>query len=106
MATYAIAVGEIGAYEKTLAAATVDTVNFGAAVADSVEITSDGTAAIYVTLDGSAPTVAGAKTLIVPAGTGPIVRRLRANKRNTNTQVQLISPGTPKYSVAESRAAG
>jgi hypothetical protein len=96
MSTYTLLAGDVAAYEKTLVATTVDTVQFARAV-EAVEIYTDGTSSIYFTLDGSAPTVGGATTLFLPAT--PSVRTVKINGRG-NTTVKLISSGTPKYSVA------
>ena len=98
MATFNLNAGDVGAYEKTLVAATVDTVNFQEAV-DRVEIYSSGADEIYFTLDGAAPTVGGATTLLLPAAAS--VRTIRVPKRDSPTVVKLISAGTPVYSVAK-----
>jgi len=98
MATYNLAAGDIGAYEKTLVAATLDTVQFAENV-ENVQIFTDGTAAIYVTVDGSDAVVVGPRSLLVPAT--PSVRTIKVNRREAPTTVKLISVGTPKYSVAE-----
>lgn len=98
MATYNLNAGDIGAYNKTLAAATEDTVNF-ARPEEEVEVFSDGTAAIFFTVDGSAPAVDGARSLLIPAS--PSVRSVRVGRREAPTVVKLISSGTPKYSVAK-----
>lgn len=97
MATYEVESGDVGAHAKTLSAATVDTVTFAADV-EIVEIVSDGASAMYVTADGSAPTVAGANTWLLPAG-APSTRTLRTVLSNGAT-VKLISAGTPTYSVS------
>jgi hypothetical protein len=97
MATYTLGAGDRGAYAKALVAATVDTVDLDG-TAPAVEIVSSGSAAIYVTVDGTAPTVGGAKTWEIPAGTGPIVRTIRGNGIGL---VKLISSGTPTYSVTQ-----
>lgn len=99
MASYTVAVGEHGAYAKQPAANVVDTVTFTDRDLDRVEVTSDGTAAVYVTVDGSTPTVAGLGTWELPAG-GPMVREITVPTAGT-TVVKLKSAGTPVYSVAE-----
>jgi hypothetical protein len=98
VADYTLAAGDHGAYAHQLAPAVVDTVTFAAHL-DRVEITSDGTAALYVTVDSATPTVAGAGTWELPAG----VRAVRAIDVAATgvTVVKLISAGTPVYSVAE-----
>lgn len=100
MANYSIASktgGEVGAYNKTLVASTIDQVSFDTRES-VVEIISDGTADIFGTTDGSTPTVNGPQCFIIPAG-GVIVRELSPRGSGT-TVIKLISSGTPKYSVA------
>lgn len=100
MATYNLNAGDNGAYEKALVAATEDTVNFVETVSDVEIVIHSGAAAIYVTLDNTPATVAGARTLVIPPVAG-LFRRLRVPKRDTATTVRLISSGTPVYSVAK-----
>jgi hypothetical protein len=97
LTAYNLAAGERGAYAKTLTAATVDTVTFLQDVG-SVEVYGDGTSAIYFTIDGTVPTVAGGAMYELPAG-GPSVRTITASG-GTAPVVKLISSGTPKYSVS------
>lgn len=101
MASYSVAAGKIGAYAKLAVASTVDTITFADEVQE-VEVSSDGAAALYVTTDGSTPTVAGANTWVLPSG-GAWVRVLRAQVGNGGTTIKVISSGAPTYSV--SRAA-
>lgn len=98
MATYAIAAGEIGAYEKTLTADTVDTVNITRKGVGRVTIHSDGAAAIYVRTDGTAPAVAGAASHYIPAVAGAYLE-LPFPADRADGSVKLISSGTPEYSV-------
>ena len=96
MASYAVAANEIGAYAKTAVAATVDTITFTDAI-DQVRVVKDDGAALYITVDGTAPTVAGASTHELPAGVAcSIVLR---TPQGTDA-VKVISSGTPVYSVA------
>lgn len=97
MASYSVAAGKRGAYDKALVASTVDTVTFTDDV-DSVEIVTDGTAKIYVTVDGTTPTVSGATTIIVPAALG--IRTIPTLSSGAPV-VKLITSGTPTYSVAK-----
>lgn len=96
MASYSVAAGAIGAYAKTLVASTVDTITFADDVV-GVEVVSDGSAAVYFTVDGTAPTVAGASTYLIPAGL--MVRSVKSAPSN-GVVVKVISAGTPVYSVA------
>jgi hypothetical protein len=94
VATHTVAADEIGAHSKTLGANTVDTVNFADDV-KQIEVVSDGAAELYFTVDGTAPTVGGAKCYYLPAFGGA-----REVPVHTGGTVKLISSGTPKYSVA------
>lgn len=97
MATYTLAAGDVGVHDKTLVASTVDTVAWPAGVvSDLVEVLNDGATDIFVTVDGSAPTVAGGATWEVSPGTA---RVLRTPGGVVPTTVKLISAGTPTYSV-------
>lgn len=99
MTTYAVdaANGERGAHGKTLVASTVDTVTFNNWV-DEVEVVSDGAAALFVRVDGNNPTVNGAFSYVLPAGS-PSVRTIRLRKASPS--IGLISAGTPTYSVTK-----
>jgi uncharacterized protein YjlB len=97
MSVHKVARGAVGAYELKLVAATPDTVEFASNLS-SVEVVSDGSAAIYFTVDGDAPTVKGGDCFYLPAGA--ICSREVESKTNASTIVQVISPGTPTYSVA------
>lgn len=99
MATYTLNAGDLAAHEKTLVASTVDTVQFASAVAEVEIVFIAGTDPIYVTLDGADPTVAGARTLVLPDVVGT-ARRFKVGRREAPTTVKLISIGTPTYSVA------
>jgi hypothetical protein len=97
MASFTVAAGEIGVYAKQLAANTVDTVTISRQH-DPIEVWSDGTAAVYFTVDGSAPVVGANATYEIPAGS-PAVRDGVLVPSAGSTVVKLISAGTPKYSV-------
>lgn len=102
MASYTA--GTVGIYKKTLGANTVDTVTLPDAV-EEVSIISDGSAAIYVTVDGTTPTVEGADTWEIPAAgalvelTLPIGVDAHRFDAGVDPIVKLISAGTPVYSV-------
>lgn len=109
MAEYTVTTAQVGAHAKTLVAATVDTVTFtlGATgtpgwgnVPKRVEILTDGVDDIYVTVDGSAPTVAGANCWRVPAIQGSTVLSVADSNPTDAVVVKLISAGTPEYSVS------
>jgi hypothetical protein len=95
MASYSVASGEIGAYEKTLVAATADTVTFADDLSSVQIVNESTTVGIYVRVDGTAPTVAGAASYYVPPATITQV----TSGQSGGTVVKLISSGTPKYSV-------
>jgi hypothetical protein len=98
MATYTLSAGQRGAYAKTLVASTVDTVDLDGS-ASTVEVVTDGTAAVYFTVDGTTPTVAGATTYEVPLTGGYTAREVHGHPQID--AVKLISAGTPKYSVTQ-----
>lgn len=97
MAAYTVPAGHIGVYSKALVAATVDTVTFTSTDVSEVDIVTDGTSPIFVTFDGSAPTVAGTACWLVPAVAG--IHSFRPKTAGA-TVVKLISAATPTYSVA------
>jgi hypothetical protein len=109
VASYTVAVTEIGAHAKTLVASTVDTVTFTlgstatpgwARVPKRVEVITDGADDIYVTVDGSTPTVAGANCYRVPAYPGASVIDVTDSDPTDAVVIKLISAGTPEYSVS------
>ena len=101
MASFTMAESELGVHAKTLVADTVDTVTVtSVANVDKIELISNGSAAIYFTLDGSAPTVAGANTRILPSGVTSVYTLFDGGRSRYDTLVlKLISSGTPTYSV-------
>lgn len=98
MTTFAVAASEVGAYEKTLVASTVDTVTF-AFLPDEIAIYSSGSAAISFTVDGTTPTANGAGTFYLPATASVYTIRPERVVGSTPCVVKLISAGTPTYSV-------
>jgi hypothetical protein len=98
MAAYEVEAGQVGAYEKVLVAKAVDTVTFAQAVA-AVEIVGDGSASIYVSVDGSEPAAKNAACYMLPALPAVRVIDLGGSGGLTRT-VKLVSEGTPTYSVA------
>ncbi len=109
MAEYTVPSGHVGAHEKTLVADAVDTVTFQlgssgspgwANVPKKIEILTDGDAAIYVTTDGSTPTVGGSNCYPIPAAASSTVIDVRDSNLSDAVVVKLISAGTPTYSVS------
>ncbi len=99
MASYSA--GAVGIYEKTLVADTVDTVTF-ADWPEEIEVISDGDAAIFVRVDGTAPAINSGDAWMLPAGaqysrTIPIHEDDAAH--DGGLVVKLISAGTPTYSI-------
>lgn len=80
----------------TLVAATVATMTFDDDFAE-VEVTNvTGSAAVYFTMDGTAPVVAAAGTHVLPAIAGhSVIRKPRASG---DTVIKFISSGTPVVS--------
>lgn len=99
MATYTVAPTEQGTYDHALAASVTDKVTI-ARDCDRVEVTSDGTARIYFTVDGSDPTVGGQNGYTLPQ-TGGYVARDVSVPTGGSTVVKLLSIGTPKYDVVQ-----
>lgn len=110
MTTYTVAPGQVAVHAKTLAAGTVDTVQFTigdphsgagwANVPKLVEILSDGAADIYVTVDGTAPTIGGQNCFRLPAFAGATVLDVRDANLEDAVLIKMISAGTPEYSVS------
>lgn len=94
MAVYDVGTGKVGVHDKALAANVMDAVNF-ADDPGAVEVVSDGAAKVYVSVDGSAATVGGANTYLLPAVACSRVIEHPGDPR----AVKLISAGTPVYSV-------
>ncbi len=93
MAAYNIPAAKRAAHSKTLAAGVADAVSFETDPR-TVEILTDGAAALFVTVDGSVPAVNGDNCYILPAF--PCVRVIA---HGGDQPVRLISAGTPTYSV-------
>ncbi|MBP2341105.1 hypothetical protein JOF41_007359 [Saccharothrix coeruleofusca] len=99
MADHTIAADEQGIHNITLTAGVVDTVTFADDVTEVEIVNMTGTAAVYFTVDGTTPTVAGRKTRLLPAA----VTSVEIEPTTSGpTVVKLISPGTPTISVARS----
>jgi hypothetical protein len=82
----------------TLVAATVTTVSTLADGYQRVEVTNvDGAAAVYFTIDGTTPTVAGDDCHVLPASISSM--SVKDSSPGAAPTVKLISSGTPKVSV-------
>jgi hypothetical protein len=100
MANHEVKRRKVGAYAKTLSANTIDKVTF-ADEPPSVEVVNrDGLAAIYVTVDGSDPTIGGEGTHELPAARCSRVIPVPNKSGRPAADIKLISPGTPSYSVS------
>jgi hypothetical protein len=93
VADHPVAEDRLAAHNFTLVAATVDTVTFFDAP-KAIEVLSDGVDKVYVTTDGSTPTVGGDNTWIIPAT--PCARSIRMVSGKV---VKLLSSGAPTLSV-------
>jgi hypothetical protein len=82
----------------TLVANTVTTVTLDNDYREIEVINVDGASTIYVTVDGTVPTVGGNDTFVLPAA---ISSRVIVSRDGSNpTVVKLISTGTPSFSVS------
>ena len=95
-------------YHGTLVAATVDTVNILNPSPTVTVVNRSGVSEIYFTINGVAPTVGGDNTYVLPAVIGALAIKVPQptgpgaggySAANPAFQVQLISSGTPTYSV-------
>jgi hypothetical protein len=97
MSNYTVSRGNVGVYDKTLAADTIDVVTFTGVDLDQVEIATDGSHDVYVTFGaGSTPMVGGGNSYRIPAVAGYTVFPVHTSG---DTVVKLISSGVPLYSV-------
>lgn len=80
----------------TLVASTVTTLTFDEAYRRVEVLNVDGTAEVYVTTTGTAPTVGGTGCHVLPAAISSVEIPVRTWG---GTVVKLISAGTPKVSV-------
>jgi len=95
MADYTVTLSK----HATLIATTVDSVTITEKRFDAVEVTNrDGAAEIYYTIDGSTPAVGADNTWVLPAA---VSSRVHDAAGDGNVKVELISAGTPKYSVSK-----
>ena len=80
----------------TLTASTVATVTLDADYNFVEVVNVDGAAAVYFTVDGATPTIAGAGTIVLPAAISGIEVQPWTSGLTT---IKLISSGTPKVAV-------
>jgi hypothetical protein len=84
-------------YHGQLAANTVDVVTMNADWESIQVVNRSGTAEIYFTVDRATPTVGGPDCYVLPACLG--VATPTGINFNAVTVIQLISSGTPTYSI-------
>ena len=83
---------------NTLTASTVATVTLDSGSYDTVLVTNrSGSNPLYVTVDGSVPTVAGDDTFVVPAAAG--ASKAFGWESTGAVTVKIISAGAEDYSV-------
>lgn len=80
----------------TLTADTVATVTLDRQYGAVEVVNVDGAAAVYFTVDGSSPTVAGDGTIVLPAAVSGVEIPPGSD---SPTVVKLISEGTPQVAV-------
>ncbi len=93
-----VATGKVAAHGIVLVANQISTVTFADNI-ESVDIISDGTAAVFYTIDGSDPTIAGQHCYPIPAGVLSVDNRHTLNSSSTQDRVKLISAGTPTVTI-------
>lgn len=81
----------------TLVADTVTTISHTGAHNRIEVLNVDGAAAVYFTVDGTTPTVAGTGCEVLPAAIGAVT--VDEQSTGTTSTVKLISSGIPKVSV-------
>ncbi len=87
------AVAGIRAAHATLVATTVDTITMSGGAGKRAELVNHGTDVIYFRLDGTAPVVAADENEVLLGS-----ERLSISLPDSG-EVQMISSGTPTYSV-------
>lgn len=98
MADVTVGPGEVSSGRLTLAANTVITVAFTDNIG-AVQITTDGTAPVYYTVDGRTPTVDSRIAYEIPAAGVGIATNETANTPGNGDIIKLISAGTPTVRV-------
>lgn len=101
MATYTIQAGHKAVGPWALTATQVDTVTFTDNVGKAQVVNTDGTVDVWVTTDGSTPSVpsAGASTVAYRVPGGQV---LEVTMNGAADTVKLVSSGTPTVSVQAS----
>lgn len=81
----------------TLTATVVESIDMGVDVGEVDVLNVDGADAIYVRVDGTDPAVGADDSYAIPAVAGAAITI--PVRTDGNTEVRLISAGTPAYSV-------
>lgn len=97
MASYEADPGHRAVHDKTLVAATEDTVTLGGDFQEVDVINLSGADELYCTADGSDAAVGGGNCFVVPAVAGASIRLSVSTPGDT--VVRVISAGAPSYSV-------
>lgn len=98
MADVTVAAGEVSSGRIILAANTVTTVTFADNIG-AVQITTDGTAPVYYTVDGRTPSVDSRIAYEIPQAAIGIATNETANTPGAGDIIKLISAGTPTVRV-------
>jgi hypothetical protein len=97
VATVNLTAGDMASGPTALVANTVDTINFSL-FTPYIEVSTDGSATMAVTVDGTTPAVGGPRSYPIPASMSQRTIRL-GPALGRNPSVKLISGGTPTYTV-------
>lgn len=96
MTSYEVGAAEVGVHSKTLAAGVVDSVTFAEDLRE-IEVMTSGASDIFVSFGDVVPTVNGNQCFRIQSLVGSVVLPV---KQSGPTKVNLISAGTPVYSVS------
>jgi hypothetical protein len=97
LATHTVPSSRVGVHGITLTANTEEIINFADDVSTLEILSMDGASPIYFTVNGTAATVGGSHTRVLPAAVCSVVI---SPTSSDPTSVSLISAGTPTVSVA------
>lgn len=98
MAEHRITGNDVALHGLTVGASQVETVIFDTNIG-TVDIISDGRAAIYYTINGQPPTIKGGNTFVLPAGATAIDTRPAPSGVGQFDTVRLISDGEATVSI-------